>query len=44
MEVFVFDLLAYIDAGMAAEGEEIGVAGDDQIGLRCGCEGQDPVV
>jgi hypothetical protein len=32
MEVFVFDLLAYIDAGVAAEGEEIGIAGDDEVG------------
>ena len=32
------------DACMAAEDEEIGIAGDDQIGLRRGCEGQYLVV
>ena len=32
------------DAGMTAEGEKIGIAGDDQVGLRCGCEGQHRVV
>src|SRR5215471_11583468 len=31
-------------AGVAAEGEEICIADDDQIGSRCGCEGQHRVV
>jgi hypothetical protein len=32
------------DAGMAAEGKQIGITGDDQIGLRCDCESQHRVV
>jgi hypothetical protein len=32
------------DAGMAAEGEEVGIAGDDQVGSRCGREGEHRVV